>query len=126
MVASVATTVRFNRLLSKCELFSAEFKAILLRTAESYILVPWNNINNQQKISLINSHKAIIDWIKSDKNRLQTIINDNPITNHYTIADKITANKLNKNSLKKCTIPDLIKMGFSNEQINDLINELRN
>lgn len=102
-------------------------KAILLRPADNYILIPWDKISDEQKLKLVESHENIIAWITNKIN--PTIIIDNPITNHYTIADEIIEEKndlYNDELLEKYTISDLLKMGITDETINDIIKKLRN
>ena len=102
-------------------------KAILLRPADNYILIPWDKISDEQKLKLVESHENIIAWITNKIN--PTIIIDNPITNHYTIADEIIEEKnelYNDELLEKYTISDLLKMGITDEKINDIIRKIRN
>ena len=101
-------------------------KAILLRTAEDYILIPWNKIDDEQKEKLIRSHEEIIDWI-IDRTH-QIIINENPISKHYMIADNIIQKKskiYNNDLLQNYTMSELLEMGITDAKIKELIKEYR-
>ncbi len=100
--------------------------ALLSRVSKNYILIPWDSINNEEKEKLINSHKDIINWISE---KTPNIIATNPISEHYTLADKIINNQnmLHDNaSLADMTINDLIKLGISSEKIKLLIQDAKN
>lgn len=103
-------------------------RAILLRTADHYIIIPWDQLeqDSKQRNELIKSHEEIIDWITNKIN--PTIIAANPITNHYTVADEIIAekNKQNNGELENYTISELLKMGITDDKINELVMKLRN
>lgn len=100
--------------------------ALLSRVSKNYILIPWDSISQEEKQELITSHKEIIKWISKDTP--DDIIKDNPISNHYKIADNII-NKQHKlyddASLANMTINDLIKLGISTDKINLLIEEAK-
>lgn len=100
--------------------------ALLSRVSKNYILIPWDDINSEEKEALIKSHREIIEWISKDSS--DSVIKDNPISDHYKIADAII-NKQNKlyddASLANMTINDLIKLGISMDKINLLIKEVK-
>lgn len=100
--------------------------ALLSRVSKNYILIPWDTISPEEKQELIKSHREIIKWIS--KESADDIIKDNPISDHYKIADNII-NKQNKlyddASLANMTINDLIKLGISMDKINLLIKEVK-
>lgn len=101
--------------------------ALLSRVSKNYILIPWDKITSEEKQNLIASHREIIKWIS--KNVSDDIIKENPISNHYQIADNIInkQNKLYDNaSLANMTINELIRSGLSMDKINSLINEVKN
>lgn len=98
--------------------------ALLSRVSKNYILIPWNSISKEEKQKLIMSHKEIIQWISKDT---PNIINNNPISNHYKIADSIISNQnklYDDASFVNMTIKDLINLGVSTDKINLLINEV--
>lgn len=100
--------------------------ALLSRVSKNYILIPWDTITLEEKQELIKSHREIIKWIS--KENTDDIIKDNPISDHYKIADNII-NKQNRlyddASLANMTINDLIKLGISTDRINLLIKEIK-
>lgn len=98
----------------------------LSQASENYILVPWRNIheNEDDYKNLIKVHRDIIEWLeKSTK-----IIGDNPITDHYRIADALVnkTHNLDANvSLGYKSLNDLINYGMTENEIYEIVKKLK-
>ena len=102
-------------------------KALLLNGSQNYILIPWNKIDDEAKDKLVRSHKKIIDWIR--KKGKKDIIQENPVSEHYQIANTIIAKEHNLQddaSLINYTISELLKMGISDNELFNLIKKAHN
>ncbi len=66
-------------------------KSLLDVVSPDYILIPWEEISDEARTELVEAHINVVKWISSKDEK--TIIKDNPVTSHYTIADKIIDEK---------------------------------
>lgn len=100
--------------------------ALLSRVSKNYILIPWDSISEEEKQNLIISHENIIEWISK---KTPNVINNNPISEHYKLADSIINNQhklFDDASLANMTINDLIKLGISTNKISSIIQDAKN
>lgn len=96
----------------------------LSRISEKYILVPWENMNEEDKSQLIKSHKEIVNTLNTPTGN---IISDNPITRHYELADNIVNKTCNIHDdiIGQKSLNDLINSGMTEDQICNIIKRLR-
>lgn len=100
--------------------------ALLSRVSKNYILIPWDSISEEEKQNLIISHENIIEWISK---KTPNVISNNPISEHYKLADNIINNQhklFDDASLANMTINDLIKLGISTDKISSIIQDAKN
>lgn len=99
----------------------------LSKISQEYILIPWNDINEEETNTLIQSHINIIDALATPNK--YPIIATNPISEHYKLADCLI-NK--KNLLSQSTIhpnmpvSELASLDLTDEQLVAVIKNLRN
>lgn len=99
----------------------------LSQISEKYILVPWKDMykHEEEYKDLIKAHREIIEWLSIST----SIVSENPVTNHYKIADKLVnkSHDLDKDiSLGYKSLNDLVSYGMTEDEIHEIIKKLKN
>ena len=95
--------------------------------SESYILIPWANLSNSEKEELIETHHQILQGLTQGGG----IIDENPVSRHYSLADQIL--EAHHKNLLLSSVPDtanmslnqFIESGLSGEEILQLISKIK-
>lgn len=90
----------------------------IAKVSEHYILIPWDDISDEDVADLIECHKKIVESLEfphDPQNRTDVI------TQHYNIADKIIARK---QEAEKISLGDFMKNYESEEELLRVVGDL--
>ena len=97
--------------------FLTSFIFALSSFSSRYILISWDEVNNQEIQELLSSHRSIIQHLKSENiNLVRT-----EIINHYRIADKIINHHINGEADTKDSLEYLLQKIYAKGYTTDEI-----
>lgn len=101
---------------------------ILTEISEKYILIPWDNIDDDDMNRLIKVHQEIVNALSSPIYSTSNFIKQNPISKHYSNADQILKKHKKINSIVSLSSlsSDLETAGYNTKQISEILFFIKN
>ena len=124
--SAIAADYEFHKLMSKLSgnQLIVDILAALSNVNQKYIEFPWNTIDHDETNELIYKHEQIVKAL----DKKESIIKENSISNHYAYVNKIMEERhilFSKPELLKKSIPELINLGYTMEEIVGLAKEIK-
>lgn len=127
-ISPVENDLNFHLKLSKLSNNNLIYRITLAlsKISEKYILVPWEDMdkNGEDYKKLIEAHRQIVEQLTTKSN----IVNINPVTSHYQLADQIISksHSLDEDAtLGNKSLNELLNYGMSEEEICKIIKEIK-
>lgn len=128
-VSPVENDLNFHLKLSKLSGNNLIYRMTLAlsKISEKYILIPWDDMdkNGKDYKNLIEAHRQIVEQLTISSN----IVNINPVTSHYQLADQIISKSHSLDeyvALGNKSLNELLNYGMTEDEICKIINEIRN